>query len=218
MKVADIKINQKIYIELGNGECREYLPSRIEEINDRLFAIAMPMRKGVLLPLQPKERLHIRFIHKTSCYGFNSIVVGRKRDPIPLLTITRPEKVTSAEQRRKYARVTTTLPLRIYVLENDNAVSIEASTVNISAGGILLATERIVEVGRTMVVELQLPGHDPVVCKAKAVRVYRENFQDGVKGRIALQFEGIEEKIRDRIVKFVMQKQREYIQKGLMDG
>lgn len=218
MKVSDIKINQKIYIELVNKDTREYLPSRIEEINARFFAIAMPMRKGALLPLQPGERVHIRFIHKTSCYGFTSIVAGRKRDPIPLLIIGRPEKVTAAEQRRSHVRVTATLPLRIYILEDNSARSMEASTVNLSAGGILLASETLLEVGREMVVELKLPDREPVVCKAKAVRTYMENAQDGVRGRMAVQFENIEEKMRDHIARFVFTKQREYIQKGLVEG
>lgn len=220
MQVSDIKLNMRIDVQLILQDQIEYLPSRIEEITSQYYAISMPMKKGTLIPLRPGQKIRIRIKHRESFFGFDTVIAGRKINPVPLLIITRPQKLIQVEQRRKDVRIPITLPIRFRLLsENNNDFrAYDASTIDISAGGALICSDTRVKVGQDLLVELLLHQKETVSSKARAVRVFEDSSQTGPRGRIAVQYQDLPEKDRDRISKFIFNKQREFIQKGLIGG
>jgi len=216
MNNYDIKLNMRMEVEMLINHHTEYLPTRVEGIDAGSITLSIPMWQGSLIRVYPKQKLSVRTFYHGSYYGFDTTVVERRLQPLPLLVVDYPQRIQRVDQRRKYVRVDARLPVRFHLLsDNNNDFSAyEAYTVNISAGGLLLSTEVPIKKGQELLVQIYLPEAG-VTCKAKAVRVYKES-DSLAKGRAALKYEDISEQDRDRIAGFVVTMQRELIKKGLL--
>ncbi len=103
--------------------------------------------------------------------------------------------------------------------EDNNGVNQEdaiyqGNTLDISAGGLLMTTRALLKKDQMIELELQLPDQDSVFCKSRVIRVWdRKRETDDF--RVAIEFENITDRQKDKIFKFIFQKQREWIKKGL---
>jgi c-di-GMP-binding flagellar brake protein YcgR len=219
MKSSDIKLNMRLEIGLLIKDQIEYLPARVEGMDAETLALSMPMWRGALIPVHPKQRLAVRIFYHGSYYGFDTAVIRRILKPLPLMAVYRPQVIQAVGQRRRHVRVHAALPVKFRLLSdnNNNFSAYEAQTVDISAGGVLLSTEIPVKPGQELLVQLFLPSSEVITCKAKTVRVFNQTGSLG-KGQVALQFEDISEKDRDQIARFVFAMQRELIKKGLLEA
>ncbi|HHV15583.1 MAG TPA: flagellar brake protein [Gelria sp.] len=214
MNPNKLRVNQLIEIELTEGDETEYLPSRIEEIKEQYLYIAMPMRKGTLLPLSTGQEIKVIMRHKSSTVGFVTKVVGRRREPIPYLIIDKPERIVPVHQKREYVRLNVALPVRFRIIEEGEEAEIEEGlTIDISAGGALFTTKVVVQPEQKMKIEIQLLPKNIISCHAHVVRVFKTDKQDI---KVAIEYEDIREVERDKIFKFIFEKQREWIKKGLI--
>jgi c-di-GMP-binding flagellar brake protein YcgR len=214
MNPNKLRVNQLIEIELTEGDETEYLPSRIEEIKEQYLYIAMPMRKGTLLPLSMGQEIKVIMRHKDSTVGFISKVVARRREPIPYLIIDKPERIVPVHQKREYVRLNVALPVRFRIIDEGEEAEIEEGlTIDISAGGALFTTKVVVQPEQKMKIEIQLLTKNIISCHARVVRIFETDKQDI---RVAIEYEDIREAERDRIFKFIFEKQREWIKKGLV--
>lgn len=218
MKPEDIRINQLLEIEI-EGE-KERLASRVEEIKDNYLFISMPMKKGALVPLWPGQEIRLIFRDKHSSVGGASRVVSRRREPLPHLIVNRPLKLVPVNQKREFVRLPVSLNVRFKVLD-DTAVKtdeppeiMEGTTIDISAGGLLFTTKALLCTNQLLELELKLTEKDSIYCKANVVRVFDRKHQNE-DWKVALIYEDIHERQRDRIFKFIFDKQREWIKKGL---
>ncbi|MGI5911167.1 MAG: flagellar brake protein [Syntrophomonadaceae bacterium] len=218
MKIEDLKVNQLIEIEVLNGETTEYLPSRIEELKDKYIFISMPMSKGVLLPMHLGEEIKVILRGKSGTYGFSSKIVGRRKEPIPFLIIVKPKKLISIKQKRDYVRLTVALPVRFRTVneEGEKGNTEEGVTVDISAGGVLFYTKSEIKDDQKVEIELQFSTNEWFSCYAHVVRIFERNKYEKNAVRIAVEFDNISETQRDRIFKYIFEKQREWIKKGIL--
>lgn len=217
MKVKDLKVNQLIEIEVNHDDKTEYLPSRIEEIKEKYMYISMPMRKGTLLPMRLGEDIKIIIRHKNSTFGFITKVVGRRREPIPYLIINKPEQFITVNQKREFVRLAVNLSVRFRVIDGDNQGPIEEGmTIDISAGGALFSTQADIKAGQKIEMELQLSDEESFFSLAHAIRVFERGKHEKNAVRAAIEFDDISESQRDRIFRFIFEKQREWIKKGLL--
>lgn len=217
MKVKDLKINQLIEIEVNQGEKTEYLPSRIEEIKEKYIYISMPMRKGALLPMRLGEEIKIILRQKNGTFGFFTKIAGRRREPIPYLIIDKPERFISVNQKREFVRLEVNLSVRFRVVDGDNRGPIEEGmTIDISAGGILFSTQADIKAGQKIEMELQLSDKESFFSQAHAIRVFERGKHEKNSVRVAIEYDDISESQRDRIFRFIFEKQREWIQKGIL--
>ncbi|WP_054694384.1 flagellar brake protein [Syntrophomonas palmitatica] len=218
MKPEDIKVNQLLEIEV-EGE-KQRLPSRVEEIKDNYLYISMPMRKGALVPLWPGQDIKLIFRDRYSIVGGNSKVVSRRRDPLPHLVVSKPDSLFPVNQKREYVRLQVTLPVRFRILndenkdENQEDIIYQGTTIDISAGGLLINTRAFLQKDQLIELELQLPGQDSVYCKSRIIRVW-DRKRENDDFRVAIEFDNITDRQKDKIFKFIFQKQREWIKKGL---
>lgn len=216
MNPDKLRINQLVEIELTEGDITEYLPSRIEEIKEQYLYISMPMRKGTLLPMRIGQEIKIIMRHKNSTVGFYTKVVGRRREPIPYLIINKPDRIVPVNQKREYVRLDVSLPVRFRVInEEDNAPIEGGVTIDISAGGALFSTKAEIQVGQKMEIEIELSPGNAFSCYARTIRVFERDRQGKNAIQVAVEYDGITETDRDRIFKFIFQKQREWIKKGI---
>jgi c-di-GMP-binding flagellar brake protein YcgR len=214
MNPDKLRINQLIEIELSEGDKSEYLPSRIEEIKDNYLYVSMPMRKGTLLPMRIGQEIRVLMRHKNGMVGFLTRVVGRKREPIPYLIITKPERIVPVNQKREYVRLNVSLPVRFRVIDEEEAQIEEGVTIDISAGGALVSTRAEVKAGQKMEIEIVLSPGNIFSCQAHAIRTFEKRANENAI-RVAIEYDDITEAYRDRIFKFIFEKQREWIKKGI---
>lgn len=218
MKPEDIRINQLLEIEV-EGE-KDRLASRVEEIKDNYLFISMPMKKGALVPLWPGQEIRLIFRDKHSSVGGTSRVVSRRREPLPHLIVNRPLKLVPVNQKREFVRLPVSLNVRFKLVDDsavktdDPAEIMEGTTIDISAGGLLFTTKSLLHANHLVELELKLTDKDSIYCKANVVRVFDRKHQNE-DWKVALIFEDINERQRDRIFKFIFDKQREWIKKGL---
>lgn len=100
---------------------------------------------------------------------------------------------------------------RLY-LESEGFLKAEDKQVNISASGIRFAMEENVDAGDIVEVKMLLPTYPPVgiLTYGKVVRV--ENRGNGLH-EVALHFSDMDDDVRDEIIQYSIQRQREFIRK-----
>lgn len=215
MKVDDIKVNQLVEIEYVIGPNNiEYLPSRIEEKTGKYLYFAVPIRKNELVPFRIGTKLKVVFSTKENTYAFNTTVVNRQREPIPVLIVTQPEELIKI-QRRSYFR----LPINLEIIFNilPDATEYKGMTLDISGGGILLLTKTNLEAGQKLSLRIALPEKETVYCEAKVVRILQKARTASEDNKVAINFSEINEAKRDKIFRYIFEKQSEWILKGIME-
>ena len=214
MNPNNLKINQLVEIELNEGNIVEYLPSRIEEIKEDYLYISMPMRKGTLLPMRLGQEIRVITRYKNSTVGFLTRIVGRRREPIPYLIINKPEVILPIKQKREYVRLNVSLPVRFKIIDEEDKNEIEEGiTIDISAGGVLFSTKAEVKKGQKIEIEITLSLEKTFSCQADAIRIFEKAENNAIW--VAVEYNDISEADRDRIFKFIFEKQREWIKKGI---
>jgi len=217
MQTKDFRINQLIEISVDEeGTVYKNLASRIEEITAEHIHVAVPMKKGELLPLRVRQNLNISISFNGKSFMFKTVIVARHLDPFPILVVLKPDKFIEI-QRRKWVRVPTKLPMRFREINaGNNEEPYVGETVDISGGGLLFVTLCPVEEGQMVELEIGLPGRSPLFCKAKILRILEKPKKKGATSKIILEFTEISEGQRDRIISYIFEKQREWIRKGLI--
>ncbi|MEN6348067.1 MAG: flagellar brake protein [Syntrophomonas sp.] len=219
MKADLIKVNHLIEIEMETNSGKEYLPSRIEEIDKEYWYISTPMRKGVYITLRVGQRIKIILRYKNSVFGCITTIAARRRGHLPVLVVEKPADLQGVNQKRTYVRLPVTLSVAFRMLLPDNQKSpiFMGKTGDFSAGGLLLLTPVEVQQGQKIELEVKLPDRDPVFCKAHVVRVLSKAVKEGDDNKLAIEYDHINEGQRDKIFKFIFDKQREWIKKGVQE-
>lgn len=218
MNPEDFKINMRLEIGVVIGRKKEYLPVRIEEVAIKYMSISVPMWQGTVIPLHDGQQVTLRIFHRFSYYGFDTVIVGHKLEPIPMLVVERPKTIQSLGQMRENVRIPVALPMRFRKLndDNNNFSPNKAFTSNISAGGVLICTDVELKEGDEIWLELIINEDEVVSCRASVTRVATVA---GAKpsGRVGVHYENMGRKERDILARYIFSKQREFIQRGLTE-
>ncbi|MBO8159369.1 flagellar brake domain-containing protein [Thermosyntropha sp.] len=213
--MEDVRLNQLVEIEYQGEDGVEYLPSRVEGINEENIHLAVPIRKGQLVPIHIDQKIKVCFTTENNSYAFIANVLGRKREPVPVLIVSKPDKIVKI-QRRSYVRIPVSIPV-FYRAIPDGQDYEPGQTVDISAGGTLFLSKSKLEPGQKLELELNLPNRPKIICQAEVKRYIPPEVSGAGNYKIAVEFKDISENQRDQIFNFIFEKQREWIKKGLLD-
>jgi c-di-GMP-binding flagellar brake protein YcgR len=154
-------------------------------------------------------------------FQFETLVLGRQRDQIPLLILEFPEKKHLQKiQRREFLRVDTSLDIAIHPLHNEFE-PFTSIAVDISAGGsaVNLKNNYILEQGKNVLAWLALPmlSGDIVYIKVlcQVVRIIESNKNP--TPRASLKFIELDEKVQQKITKYCFEQQVSNRKKGLTE-
>lgn len=216
MKAKDLNVNQHIEISLEEeGTELKNLASRIEEVKGQYLYISIPTHQGQLMPFRAKQKLLVGLHYKGHLFQFNSVIEDRKFYPLPMLVIRKPETLREI-QRRLWVRVPANLYLRYCLESKEKFKPINlATSLNVSGGGICFTTSEPLELEQILEMEINLPDRDPVICHIKVLRMSESEKKQNSK-KVYAKYLDITEPQRDRIVSFVLERQRELIKKGLL--
>ncbi|MEQ8173485.1 MAG: flagellar brake protein [Syntrophomonadaceae bacterium] len=216
MRGKGLKINQLIHVEIEDQEGHvDRLPSRIEGISGKHLCIAMPTRHGVLVPLKLGQTATIIISDRSGMLSATTKVLGRQREPIPVVFVELPEEFDSVAQRREFVRLEISLPVWFSIVGKAPEGACEpGTTIDLSAGGVCFISRLKLEAGQMLGLCLNF-GDGEFSCKAQVVRCRRTEV-GSLNYTVAVKFIEITDNLRDHIVGFVFAKQREWIKKGLL--
>ena len=192
------------------------LKSRIAEISDELIAIEMPIEEGTgkMRFFSRDTEITAFFVSENGMkYSFSSKVTGKASDNIPLLLIEKPmESSITKTQRRDYLRVPMNLNL-VIILQNPIEI-VNVQTIDLSGGGLSFSSSKTLPLqkGQTVNGVLQLPekkkDSEDIRFLGVVKRATPPDEQRPIQ-TVALHFEDIEERDRDKIIQLCIHRELE---------
>lgn len=209
------KIYEGLAIEIVvyDGEYTGRYRTKVEEVGERILSIGVPVADRQFVPLREGTELQITFGDETSVYSFRSRIIRRIAVPIPTFILEFPNQITKI-QRRQYVRVPYVNALKYLIIERDG-VSEERNgfIINLSGGGMLFKSSLPVVEKAIIIIKTKLDRAE-VEIPAMVIRCNCDDERNDFV--ISVQFHEISERLRDRIVRFVFEVQREMLKKGLV--
>jgi len=206
-------------IELNGPE--EAYPTRIEEVRGDYLVVGTPMHRREYLKLAPGQKILLSVIRRNNPYFFDTSVVGEDWLEGQSLTLLRRPPDNAGVALREQVRVSVTISDGQFWWELRNGKFGPTTTgqlVDLSAGGMQVVTKTGLPVGQRILSRFTLSrqlGH--LMVDARVLRDYERTSDVGVTShRAHLQFLDMTDKDRDRLIKFVFQRERELRQKGVL--
>jgi len=223
MKHKAFTVNKKVTIQVLEEDYQGYYSSRIEDITDDSLILALPFMGTVPIPIGVGTRIVIFSLSKDAIYRVEGDVTRRQLEPLPVLSIITDGKVDRV-QRRENVRIPITLSV-IYTLKGEDEIY-EAYTRDISGGGTKLVLLKPLRMRDIIQLRITLPHLEkPISAKGKVVWiegevVWIEVVESLVDNKIerthyaGVRFINIEDRERERLVRFIFSYQRNLLKKG----
>jgi c-di-GMP-binding flagellar brake protein YcgR len=189
-----------VYIDGFRGEIR----SRVEDLlDDGSVVIANPSTGGAEFSLAAGRELEIEWAIKRGVARQWMLVRAHVDVGIPGLLLEPLDEPTPT-QRRDFVRVDALLPV---IVELETQDPVRGTTLDISGGGMRAVIPERLEDGEPVHVTIGLPNDAPIECEACTLRlVDKETY--------AFEFGEIDERDRERLIRFVFAYQRELLREG----
>ncbi|MFT9487973.1 flagellar brake protein [Tepidibacillus infernus] len=214
-------INQVVKINIGH-EHQFSLKSRIAEISENEISIEVPINEETgkleLIPVGQKVKVwYMSNVHGQ--FSFDTIVVGRKQEQIPLLILTKPvvSKIHRV-QRRNFLRVPVHVETAFKPLDKQDWTVVQ--TLDLSGGGmqVVLPFPKKVMTGEMIEGWIVLPFKNGTIEHisyiGEIIRSEIPNQKTNVTW-VSISFTTINETMRSKIIRFCYERQVELREKGL---
>ncbi len=219
-----LKPGDKVWLEVLAGNYKGSYPSVVEGVNRDAIVVGHPFIKSALLPLAHGTKVRVTFKGRGALYTFESRVKGRGSEGVFVLYLELPEKIDRI-QRRRFVRLEVILP---FYYKKDSEERYKSGMIkDISGSGVRAVVDRSVNVGDTLQLFIDLYGKSNpnkvvdvsgvIAVRAVVVRqVINPDFNDKRKKEVGMEFVEMSEKDRQKIVRFIFEKERLSRQKGLL--
>jgi c-di-GMP-binding flagellar brake protein YcgR len=207
------KINEKIEI-IDNSITYK---ANIQDIKRDYVMISMPVSEDKYYIMHKGSTVEFYITGEKEITKFKSEVLGKKVENSISLAILSVPVFVEKIQRREYFRLPVALDAKLSILTGDRVYSnikdvpvgffnrMKACIiVDISGGGLKVAIKEHMSKGHYVIVLMKIPDEIFLLCKI--VWVEKDNINRNY--RVALRFEGISERDRDKIIKFIFEKMR----------
>ncbi len=172
--------------------------ARVEWLDGERIAIALYARLPILASTLIGVSARLTFANERGLHRLPVAVLGTQRGGIIELTLLAEPEV---DQRREHVRVSA--PIVGVVEPADHAwPALHTYTLDVSGAGVLIAGAGPVEVGDAVAVTLRIPGaSEPLTALSHIVRKDPD-------GHVAVAFDELDPRERERLVRFVFERQR----------
>ncbi|MGL4774121.1 MAG: flagellar brake protein [Clostridium sp.] len=190
----------------------ENFKSIVQDVNNEMFSINIPVSNGVYLPLQNGEEVNFfYYVDNGGCFKFDGKVIEKLiENNMHLYKISNPYNVKKI-QRRSFVRVDTIEQTYYRVIKEDNDGKWNKGlVVDLSGGGLRFKIKD--EVNLSDIVEINLIINDEKLpVKGEIVRIDRTEDKEFMCG---INFIDLRERERDKIISKVFQLMRK--QRGVL--
>jgi len=171
---------------------------RVEWRSGELLAVALFARLPVLASSLIGASARLSYANARGLHRVAVAVLGTHRGGILELTML---GAAETDQRREHVRVAAPLP-GVVAPADGARPPLHTYTIDVSGAGVLIAGAGPVQIGDAVAVTLKVPGaDDPVTALSHIVRVEED-------GHVAVAFDALGERERERLVRFVFERQR----------
>lgn len=210
----ELLVNQRIEILDNNLTYR----CNVQDIQNGYVIINMPISGSKYYVMHPGTSLEFYAFSNKEVYKCRSVVLGKKEENnIHLIILSSPEVIEKV-QRREYFRLPISMEANYCLLSETSQYSNlkdipsgyfnkmnKCITADISGGGIRIITREPVLVDRNILVSIKIPDDINLLCSV--VRVEHDKIEKLY--RVSLRFVNIDERVRDKIIKYIFDKLRE---------
>jgi len=201
-----IKINQSIKVS-RDEKVLDWYDSNIQDVQKGKFYITIPYQKASPLILAKGDRVIVNIILQGARVEFNSTLLGRHVDNIPLYALSWPDSYNRV-QDRKFVR----LPVIIDIFyaevpqEGESPQYIKSSAQDISGGGVRMLVNKMYEAGTVLLLKFHLPIGDKSQEIAVSGRVVRSCETGARAASVAVEFTNVTNRQQDIIVRYIFNK------------
>lgn len=231
MSNSIFKVNQNIEVVIKHGLYMGNYNSRIEDVTADTIEIAIPSKQGHLLPLPEQTWFHGKIVDAICLYIFKAkILKVELKKGVPTWVVEMPKEIEKT-QRRCYIRIDIRLPLSLKIVpgnqkewqidgknyspkELENHVW-EMTTKDISGSGAKIISKYSIPAGTNVFITVSLQEHGEFTTLAEIVRCELVNPELGLFW-IGVQYIGLSERERDKVVRYVFKKQIELRKRNLL--
>jgi c-di-GMP-binding flagellar brake protein YcgR len=206
-------------IEINGPE--EAFPTRIEEVRADYLVVGTPMHRREYVKLPVGQKLLLSVVRRNNPYFFETSVIGEDWSEGQQRTLLRRPADNAGIALREQVRVPVTISDGQFWWEASSGKFGPTTTgqlVDLSAGGMQVVTKTGLPAAERVLCRFTLSrllGH--LMVDARVLRDYERVSDVGVTShRAHLQFLDMTAKDRDRLIKFVFQRERELRQKGVL--
>lgn len=212
--------NKKVSIRVIDGDYQGYYNSRIEGITEKEFILALPFIGTVPIPIRIGEKISIYSVSDDAVYRVDGEIVKRQLEPIPILQVKISEDIERV-QRRRYVRIPIVLNIQ-YKLKGVDKIYYTYSK-DISGGGVRIILPELLKVYDIIEMRIELISPEPPInCEGEVVWINKQEILVINKREeiihAGIRFTLIEEKERERLIRFLFNYQRNLIKKGWKSG
>ncbi|MGI5901199.1 MAG: flagellar brake protein [Desulfitobacteriia bacterium] len=209
------KLMEGLALELvvPEGEYKGKYSTKIEELGKKIILIGVPFCEGQFIPLREGTSIELFFNDDVCAYSFTSQVIKRISYPIPTLIIEYPQKIKKI-QRRQHVRVPVVEEIEYQVVEKEDLGPVKRGYIlDLSGGGLLLKASEDLSPNTILLLNINIPGTE-IEIPGTVIRSEKEESDKTYK--IAIRFHEISERVRDKIIGYLFDIQRQMRQKGLV--
>ncbi|QCX32334.1 hypothetical protein FDN13_00725 [Caloramator sp. E03] len=211
-----IKLNVNQNLEIIENDIT--YKSSIQDIKNEYILIGMPISGSKYMMIHIGSIIEYYIANEKEVFKCRSVVLGKTKEKnIQLAMLSFPE-VIERVQRREYFRLPIVMDVKYFILP-ENRVYIDLAdvpigyfknlektvTIDISGGGVKIISKKSAKHNDFILLSIKVPDEINVLCK-----VVRCDYDEAGKNyKIALRYEKIDERLRDKIIKFIFDKLRE---------
>lgn len=156
-----LKPNLVIGLQVSAGEYRGIYSARIRELKDKHFVILAPIKDEKPVPLRSGTPCRVYFTIREQTYMFDTRVLNRQLEPVPILLLTRPpDSQIDKSKRNEKGRFTRTLKVEYRILPK--TVRAKGVTQEIDENGLRLKADRFLAPRSVIEMTITMPSKSPI--------------------------------------------------------
>lgn len=210
-----LNIGDRIAIVRLTSKCEKSYPSQVLDIStEGTLVVSGPIYKNKLVMIHRNEKVKVSYIiENKGRYAFDAIILRREYKGIYKLELKRISNIKKYQQRRFY-RFNISIPVTKEFATKKETIIEECRTKNISGNGLKLHSNINHSMGDAIRCKFQIDNH-LIDVKGKVVRIEKIDTFDYEYG-LGINFIGLNEKDRDKIIKFIFKEERILREKELI--
>lgn len=210
-----LNIGDRIEIVRLTSKGEKAYPSQVLDIfTEETFVISGPIHKNKLVMIHRNEKVKVSYIiENKGRYAFDAIILRREYKGIYKLELKKVSNIRRYQQRRFY-RFDISIPIIKEFTTNDETIIEECRTKDISGSGLKLYSNMNHSVEDIIRCKFKIDNH-LINVKGEIVRIEKIDTFDYEYG-LGINFIGLNEKDRDKIIKFIFKEERILREKELI--
>lgn len=219
-KLSYISINDKCEVVLEG----EIYKSNIQEITEKYIAISLPVFNGAYAVLHKGDMIEIWCYHDNKIYSFVSHVIGRRKEKIRMILISKPDNESIKKvQRRRNFRVDIIQSIKYKIINNGNVKGevekiknnsdelLDGFMLDLSGGGLKIRIKEKVNIGDKIFINLPIEN-EKVFLVSTCVRAVKEVSGEYICG---LEFYDIDKKVKEHLIAYTFNIMRMRMKKDI---